>query len=134
MRSLRPYLGIIVFLALVAGVSASPLALASGQPAAASGRPVAAPTPQFGGFQPQAAEMREPSGDAVTDALWALNWRSIGPANMSGRIAAVLGVPGNPKIFWVGGADGGVWKTTNGGVTFEGQWQDEEAYSVGALA
>ena len=65
MRSLRPYLGMIVFLALVAGVSASPLALASGPPIA--------PVPQFGGFQPQAAEMREPSGDAVTDALGALN-------------------------------------------------------------
>lgn len=126
MRSLRPYLGMIVFLALVAGVSASPLALASGPPIA--------PVPQFGGFQPQAAEMREPSGDAVTDALGALNWRSIGPANMSGRIAAVLGVPGDPKIFWVGGADGGVWKTTNAGTTFEAVFEDYKAYSVGALA
>ncbi len=141
MRSLRPYLGIIVFLALIAGVSASPLALASGppavtsgQPAAVSGRPSVASAPQFGGFQPQAPEMREPTGDAVTDALWTLNWRSIGPANMSGRIAAVLGVPGDPKIFWVGGADGGVWKTINGGTTFEGVFEDYKAYSVGALA
>jgi photosystem II stability/assembly factor-like uncharacterized protein len=42
-------------------------------------------------------------------------------------------VPGDPNTFWVGAADGGVWRTTNGGVTFDGQWQEEEAYSVGSL-
>ncbi len=69
----------------------------------------------------------------VTKALGDLEWRHIGPVNMGGRVSAIVGIPGDPKTFWVGGADGGVWKTTNGGVTFEGQWQDEEAYSVGAL-
>ena len=67
-------------------------------------------------------------------ALANLSWRVIGPANMGGRVTDVLGVPGDPKTFWVGGADGGLWKTTNGGTTFEGQWQDEESYSVGAVA
>ena len=57
MRPLRPYLGIFIFLVLVAGISASPLAL--GAPAA----------PQFGGFQAPAPEVREPVGDPVTDAL-----------------------------------------------------------------
>jgi photosystem II stability/assembly factor-like uncharacterized protein len=118
MRSLRPVPGILVLVALIAGVSAAP----------------AAPAPQFGGFQPQAAAAREATGDPVTDALGPLNWRSIGPANMSGRMSAVLGVPGDPKVFWVGGADGGVWKTTNGGTTFEGVFEDYKAYSVGALA
>ena len=56
-------------------------------------------------------------------ALANLSWRAIGPANMGGRVTDVLGVPGDPKTFWVGGADGGLWKTTNGGTTFEGQWQ-----------
>jgi photosystem II stability/assembly factor-like uncharacterized protein len=72
--------------------------------------------------------------EAITSALAGLEWRHIGPVNMGGRVSAVAGIPGDPKTFWVGGADGGVWKTSNGGVTFEGQWQDEEAYSVGALA
>ena len=72
--------------------------------------------------------------DQVTDALSGLRWRNIGPANMGGRVSAILGMPGDPKTFWVGGADGGLWKTTNGGTTFTGQWQDEEAYSVGAVA
>lgn len=72
--------------------------------------------------------------DVFAQAVSSLEWREIGPVNMGGRVTAVAGVPGDPKTFWVGGADGGVWKTTNGGTTFKGQWQDEEAYSVGALA
>ncbi len=72
--------------------------------------------------------------DRKARAVAGLRWRSIGPVNMGGRVSAIVGVPGDPKTFWVGGADGGVWKTTNGGTTFEGQWQDEEVYSVGALA
>ena len=81
-----------------------------------------------------AARTTAQSPDAIAGALGDLEWRHIGPVNMGGRVSAILGVPGDPRTFWVGGADGGVWKTSNGGVTFEGQWQDEEAYSVGALA
>lgn len=72
--------------------------------------------------------------DAIANAMTNLTWRHIGPVNMGGRVSAIVGMPGNPKTFWVGGADGGVWKTTNGGITFEGQWQDAKVYSVGALA
>ena len=74
------------------------------------------------------------STDEIEEALTSLSWRHIGPVNMGGRVSALVGVPGDPSTYWIGGADGGVWKTTNGGVTFEGQWQDEESYSVGALA
>jgi photosystem II stability/assembly factor-like uncharacterized protein len=72
--------------------------------------------------------------DPASSALADLEWRHIGPVNMGGRVSALAGVPGDPRTFWIGGADGGVWKTSNGGVTFEGQWQDAESYSVGALA
>ncbi len=71
--------------------------------------------------------------DAVTEALSSISWRSIGPPNMGGRVTAILGLPGDNKTFWFGGADGGLWKTTNGGNTFTGQWQDEKAYSVGSV-
>jgi photosystem II stability/assembly factor-like uncharacterized protein len=74
------------------------------------------------------------AGAPEAEALARLEWRSIGPANMGGRVTAVEGVPGDPKVFWVAGADGGVWKTANAGVTFEGQFQDQPVYSVGALA
>ncbi|MCI0437472.1 MAG: hypothetical protein L0271_28140 [Gemmatimonadetes bacterium] len=82
----------------------------------------------------QAAQRGAPTSASLEKAVANLRWRAIGPVNMGGRVTAIAGVPGDPKTFWVGGADGGVWKTTNGGTTFEGQWQDAEAYSVGALA
>jgi photosystem II stability/assembly factor-like uncharacterized protein len=73
------------------------------------------------------------NNEAIAKAVAGLHWRNIGPVNMGGRTSAIVGVPGDPYTFWVGGADGGVWKTTNGGTTFEGQWQDNGAYSVGSL-
>ncbi len=82
----------------------------------------------------QAVSVEAQDNATLTKTLADIEWRHIGPVNMGGRVSAIVGVPGDPKTFWVGGADGGVWKTTNGGTTFDGQWQDEEAYSVGALA
>lgn len=84
------------------------------------------------GLAPEKACPQSP--EAIQSALSRIHWREIGPVNMGGRVTAIVGVPGDPKTFWVGGADGGLWKTTNGGTTFEGQWQEEESYSVGTLA
>jgi photosystem II stability/assembly factor-like uncharacterized protein len=80
---------------------------------------------------PQAATAQD--GEAIQEAVSSMEFRHIGPANVGGRVSAIVGIPGDPSTYWVGGADGGVWKTTNGGVTFQGQWQDAEAYSVGSL-
>ncbi|MFT5432907.1 MAG: photosystem II stability/assembly factor-like uncharacterized protein, partial [Myxococcota bacterium] len=80
---------------------------------------------------PQAsAQDASPVAAAAAD----LEWRHIGPVNMGGRVTAVAGIPGDAKTYWIGGADGGLWKTTNGGTTFEEQWDDARTYSVGALA
>jgi photosystem II stability/assembly factor-like uncharacterized protein len=49
----------------------------------------------------------------------AIEARQIGPATMSGRIAALDAVQNDPRIIYVGSASGGVWKTTNGGVNFK---------------
>jgi photosystem II stability/assembly factor-like uncharacterized protein len=68
------------------------------------------------------------------EALSSLRYRNIGPANMGGRVSSIAGIPGNPKIWWFGGADAGLWMTKNGGTTFEGQWQYEESYSVGSVS
>ncbi len=79
------------------------------------------------------AQTPVPAADAAA-ALERLEWRPIGPANMGGRVTAILGVPGDPRVFWVAGADGGVFKTENAGITFEPQFDDQRVYSVGALA
>ncbi|MGI9625499.1 MAG: WD40/YVTN/BNR-like repeat-containing protein, partial [Longimicrobiales bacterium] len=81
-----------------------------------------------------ALEAQAQTPDEIEAAVASLEWRNIGPVNMGGRVTAIAGIPGDTKTFYVGAADGGLWKTTNGGTTFEGQWQDEESYSVGALA
>ncbi len=78
--------------------------------------------------------LAQEESNEVAEALSSMSWRSIGPPNMGGRVTDIMGVPGDPTTFWFGGADGGLWKTTNSGTTFQGQWQDEEAYSVGSVA
>ena len=67
-------------------------------------------------------------------ALRGIAFRSIGPTNMGGRVSDVDGIPGNPKIFYVSGADGGIFRTTNGGTTFDEIFNDQTSYSIGALA
>jgi photosystem II stability/assembly factor-like uncharacterized protein len=62
-----------------------------------------------------------------------MKWRAIGPANMGGRVTAVEGTPGDPSTFYVAGADGGLFKTTNGGTTFKEIFLNQRAYSVGAI-
>ena len=63
-----------------------------------------------------------------------LEWRSIGPAIFDGRVADVESVPGNPNLVFVGAADGGVWKTTNGGVTWKPIFEKQNTLSIGDIA
>src|SRR3954469_21451192 len=69
-----------------------------------------------------------PSAKGPFDSL---HFRPIGPASMSGRITDLAVYEPNPSIFYVGTAHGGVWKTTNGGTTFEPQFQDQGLISIG---
>jgi len=69
----------------------------------------------------------------TSDTFGAIRARAIGPAIMSGRVAAVAAVPGDQLTLWVGAAGGGVWKSVNGGLTFKPVF-DEHTQSIGALA
>ena len=57
----------------------------------------------------------------------------MGPES-AGRIASVAGVPGDPNIYYAGAASGGVWKTTDGGKTFEPMFDEQSSQAIGALA
>ncbi len=70
----------------------------------------------------------------TTTDLKSLKWRSVGPANMGGRIAAIAAAPGNAKTFYVGYGTGGVWKTDNFGTTFSPVFDKTGQHSIGALA
>ena len=66
--------------------------------------------------------------------LSALHWRSIGPAMFGGRVDDVAGVPGNPAILYAAHSTGGLWKSVNGGTTFESVFNTGNTLSVGAVA
>ena len=74
---------------------------------------------------------QEASDDPMAQATAALEFRAIGPTIMGGRVADLAVVESDPRIFYVGVATGGVWKTENAGITFTHVFKDEETASVG---
>ena len=68
------------------------------------------------------------------DRLAGLKARSIGPAGMSGRVAAITALESDPDIVYVGAATGGLWRSTNGGLTWEPLFDDQPVHSIGAVA
>jgi len=62
-----------------------------------------------------------------------LNFRCIGPFR-GGRSAAVTGVEGEPLLFYMGVTGGGVWRTKNGGSTWENLSDGYFGGSIGAVA
>jgi len=73
--------------------------------------------------------------EGIDPALLAgMKARSIGPAAMSGRVVAVAAVESDPEVIYVGGATSGVWKSTDGGLTFEPIFDDQPVASIGAIA
>jgi len=66
--------------------------------------------------------------------LAAFQWRSVGPANMSGRVTDVEGIPSPSKTFFFAAAAGGIWKTTNNGITFRPLFTGERVISMGDMA
>lgn len=64
----------------------------------------------------------------------ALKPRNIGPAGMSGRITAIDVDLSDPDIIYAGAASGGVWKSLNGGITWEAIFDEQPVQSIGAIA
>ena len=62
-----------------------------------------------------------------------LKYRSLGP-HRGGRSAAVTGVPGNPNLFYFGATGGGVWKTEDGGQSYENISDGYFGGSIGSVA
>lgn len=44
-------------------------------------------------------------------------WKNIGPFDIGGRVRSIAVHPNNPNIVYIGAAAGGIWKSTNGGVS-----------------
>jgi photosystem II stability/assembly factor-like uncharacterized protein len=67
------------------------------------------------------------------DSLAGMKWRLIGPFR-GGRAEAVAGVAGNANVFYFGAVAGGVWKTTDAGISWKPLFEHHAVSSIGAIA
>lgn len=77
---------------------------------------------------PQASDVKGPDAK--------LKWRSVGPY-IGGRVVAIDGVPSQPNLFYMGAVDGGVFKSTNYGVSWTNITDHQlpgTSDSIGAIA
>jgi photosystem II stability/assembly factor-like uncharacterized protein len=63
----------------------------------------------------------------------AMKWRLIGPFR-GGRVLAVTGVLSQPSTYYFGAVAGGVWKTTDGGVSWDPLFDKQSTSSIGGIA
>ena len=61
-----------------------------------------------------------------------LSYRFIGPEG--NRAIAIVGEPGNPMVNYIGAASGGIFKTDDGGVSWDPIFDDQGVSSIGSLA
>ena len=94
-----------------------------------SWEPLAAQRRGDRGSQPQEAAPTQ----IKADLFEGITWRSIGPYR-GGRSAAVTGVPGKPNLYYFGATGGGVWRTQDGGQTWENISDGYFGGSIGAVA
>lgn len=91
-------------------------------------------------FQSVQAQKSKPASTEMTvmpgiseDYFDAVKWRQLGPFR-GGRSCTATGVPGKPNLYYMGTVGGGVWRTTDGGGTWECISDGYFGGSIGAVA
>ncbi|MBK9436438.1 MAG: glycosyl hydrolase [Chloracidobacterium sp.] len=83
---------------------------------------------------PTAVATQTPTPDPMAASVFSgLKFRPIGPAVTSGRVIAFAVDPGDRSKYYVAVASGGVWKTVNSGTTWSPVFENEGAFSIGAI-
>ncbi len=80
-----------------------------------------------------AAQASEAADSPLAKVASALPFRSLGPGFMSGRISDIAVHPTAQGTWYVAAGSGGVWKTTNAGVTWTPVFDDQASYSIGEI-
>jgi photosystem II stability/assembly factor-like uncharacterized protein len=80
------------------------------------------------------ARRAAPKSAKATPAPDTFTFRAIGPAASGGRVSAVAGSDRDERLYYVGGAAGGVFKSTDGGTSFQPAWTGPHFGAIGALA
>lgn len=71
--------------------------------------------------------------EAIEQAAQGLSLRAIGPANMGGRIADIAVNPQNKSEWYIAVGSGGVWKSSNAGITWHPIFDNQSVYSIGCI-
>lgn len=79
----------------------------------------------------QSRAMGEQSkGSPATDQ----QWEELGPSNIGGRIRDIAADPTTQDVAYIATGTGGLWRTADGGATFQTSWDDQLPQSMGAVA
>lgn len=82
--------------------------------------------------KPKPADPVTPNSGVDAARFGSVQWRNLGPFR-GGRSAAVTGVPGKPNLFYFGSTGGGVWRTQDGGRSWENISDGYFGGSIGAI-
>jgi photosystem II stability/assembly factor-like uncharacterized protein len=91
-------------------------------------RPLASPRGPSG---PAQGAPRSPLTAASAETFSGLRARSIGPAVTSGRVMTIAVDPSNKAVIYIGAASGGVWKSVNGGASWQPVFDSQGSFSIG---
>jgi photosystem II stability/assembly factor-like uncharacterized protein len=80
-----------------------------------------------------ALALRAPAQTLKEETLKGMKWRLVGPFR-GGRVLAVAGIAGDANTYYFGAVAGGVWKTTNGGISWTPIFDNEPVSSIGSMA
>lgn len=130
----------VVHLAMLHAVAATPEDLAAqtettpAQPEATPVQPASTPTQPPKEPAASAPASKSPAELKLDSGTFsALSARGIGPALLSGRVGDLAVNPARTSEFYVAVSSGGVWKTTNGGVTFSPIFDGYGSFSIGCV-